>query len=811
MLRDVRFGLRILLKQPSFSLIAMLTLALGIGATSAVLSLIQGVLLTPPPYQRPQELVLVTTARTDGQRMDSPRGWPAQQWMEWQKQAKSFQGIAAYDWTFNFLIRTDGSQSMQGMWVTDDYLPVMGLKAVVGRGFEPSDFGRGPVRVVLLGYEFWQRTFNGDPQIIGKTVRISRWDVPPTVVGVMQPGVRFLPSPGAAKEPNYDVNATVDFWIPAAPDPKNLKDPYWNLVARLRDRTTQRQGQQELALLAAREAQSEKDFEGFVPQLESVAEEMNQDGRRILLPLLGAATLVLLIGCGNAAGLLLVRGLQRQQEYAVRSALGMGRIALLRQVSTESLLLALMGGALGVGLAFGVVRLFKLIAGHAVPRLDGVTAGWTLLGWGLGAAVLASVFAGALPALRAFRLDPMAVLKDAGPKGTAGIGERRLLRGVTMVQTALTLALLVGAGLLIRTMANIAKVPSGYNSEHILTMSVTEVQGRSTWGSFHRQALDRVAALPGVQYAAFAWGVPLTGNNWPATLEIEGQPPALKESDKTALPLRAVTPDYFKLIGVALIAGRELRSTDDDKSPQVAIVNQEFADRYFSHEDPIGRKFWMNGRNKPGTEIIGEISNSRTDDLTQKSAPEIYLPLWQANAFSKHLVVRTSADPRAVVVAVERELHAVDPTAAIENVKTLEQIRDDSLASRTFAMQLLIGFSLVASVLTLVGVYGVLSLSVASRRRELAIRSALGAEQKDIRKLIFGEGFQLIAAGVLAGVALAIVLSRVLRSFLFEVQPGDPATLIVAGVLFIGVALLACWVPVRRAARVDPMVALRYE
>jgi putative ABC transport system permease protein len=429
----------------------------------------------------------------------------------------------------------------------------------------------------------------------------------------------------------------------------------------------------------------------------------------------------------------------------------------------------------------------------------------------LGAAVLASVFAGVLPALRAFRLDPMEVLKNAGPKGTAGIGERRLLRGVTMVQTALTLALLVGAGLLIRTMANIAKVPSGYNTGHILTMSVTEVQSRSTWGSFHRQALDRVAALPGVQYAAFAWGVPLTGNNWPATLEIEGQPPALKESDKTALPLRAVTPDYFKLMGVGLIEGREFRFTDDDKSPQVAIVNQEFADRYFSHEDPIGRKFWMNGRNKPGTEIIGKISNSRTDDLTQKAAPEIYLPLWQANAFSKHLVVRTLADPRAVVVAVQRELHAIDPTAAIENVKTLEQIRDDSLASRTFAMQLLIGFSLVASVLTLVGVYGVLSLSVASRRRELAIRSALGAEQKDIRKLIFGEGFQLIAGGVLAGVALAIVLSRVLRSFLFEVQPGDPATLIVAGALFIGVALLACWAPVRRAARVDPMVALRYE
>jgi putative ABC transport system permease protein len=811
MLQELRFAFRMLLKQPGFSLIAALTLALGIGATSAVFSLIQAVLLTPPPYQKPEQLVLIPTARIDGQKMDSPRGWAAQQWMEWQKEGKSFDGIAAYGWTFNFLIRNDGSQSMQGMEASKDYLRVLGLKTVAGRGFQDSDFGQGPVKTIVLGYEFWQRTFGGDKQIIGQTVRISRWDVPPTVIGVMEPGVRFLPSPGAAKEPNYDVNATVDFWVPSYPDPKYLKEPYWNVVGRLREGVTPQRGQEELAVLTAREAQTEQQFEGFTPQLEPVADEMNRDGKRILLPLLGAAGLVLFIACGNAAALLLVRGLQRQQEYAVRIAMGMGRIALLRQVLTESLLLALIGGGFGVGLAFGAVRLFKAIAGHAVPRLDGATAGWAVLGWGLGAAVLAAFFAGVIPALRAFRLDPMEVLKDAGPKGTAGIGERRLLQGVTMLQTALTLALLVGAGLLIRTMVKIANVPSGFNTGRILTMSVTDVQKWSTWGSFHRQALERVAAIPGVQYAAFAWGVPLTGNNWPATLDIEGQPPPVKERDKIALPLRAVTPDYFKLMGMALMEGREFRSTDDDKAPNVAIVNQAFARRYFSQGNELGRKFWLGGRDKPGTEIVGEIANGRTDDLTQEASPEIYLPLWQANAFSKHLVVRTAADPRAVVVAVQRELRSVDPTAAIENVKTLEQIRDESLASRTFAMNLLTGFSVVGSALTLVGIYSVLSLSVASRRRELAIRSAVGAQQSDIRKLIFGEGFRLIAGGVLMGAALAIVLSRVLRSFLFEVQPSDPATLIVVGVLFVGVGLLACWMPVRRAARVDPLEALRYE
>jgi putative ABC transport system permease protein len=811
MLRELRFAIRMLLKHPGFSLIAALTLAVGIGATSAVFSLIQSVLLTPPPYQKPEQLMLISTARTDGQKMDSPRGWPAQQWMDWEKESKSFVGVAAYDWTFNFLIRNDGSQSMQGMDVTKDYFHLMGLRPVAGRGFADSDFRQGPVKAILLGYEFWQREFGGDRQIIGKTVRISRWEVTPTVIGVMEPGVRFLPSPGAAKEPNYDVNATVDFWVPAEPNPKYLKDPYWNVVARLRDGATPVYARQELAVLAAREAQSEKQFEGFEPQVEPVTDEMNRDGKRILLPLLGASGLVMLIACGNAAALLLIRGLQRQQEYAVRCAMGMGRMGLLRQVLTESMLLALLGGVFGVGLAFGAVKLFKVIAGHAVPRLDGATAGWAVLGWGLGTAALAAFFAAVFPALRAFRLDPMEVLKSAGPKGTAGIGERRLLQGVTMLQTALTLALLVGAGLLIRTMVKIAKVPSGYNTGRILTMSVTEVQSWSTWSSFHRQALERVAALPGVQYAAFAWGVPLTGNNWPATLEIEGQPPAVKESDKIALPLRAVTPDYFKLMGTALIEGREFRSTDDDKASRVAIVNQAFADRYFPRGNAIGRKFWMNGRDKPGIEIVGKIANGRTDDLTREASPEIYLPLWQATAFSKHLVVRTTADPRAVVAAVQRELRSVDPTAAIENVKTLEEIRGESLAPRTFAMQLLAGFAAVGSVLTLVGIYGVLSLSVASRRQELAIRSALGAQQADIRKLIFGEGFRLIAGGVLVGVALAVGLSRVLRSFLFEVQPGDPATLIIVGALFVGVGLLACWMPVRRAGKVDPLEALRYE
>ena len=325
MLQDLRFAIRMLLKQPGFSLIAVLTLALGIGATSAVFSLIQGVLLTPPPYRQPDQLVLIPTARSDGQKLEDPRGWPAQQWLEWQKKSQSFSGIAAYDWTFNFLIRNEGSESIEGMVVTKDYFDVTGLQPVLGHSFVEPKPRPANRNVILIGYEFWQRRFNADPNIVGKTLRISRYDVPPTVIGVMPPGVRFLPAPGASKEPNYNVNALVDFWIPVIPDPKYQKDPGWNIVARLRENTSLQTAQSELSVLVADEAQSERDFQGIAPQLQSLTSEMNRDGRRILLPLLGASVLVLLIGCGNAAALLLVRGLQRQQEYAVRAALGMPR------------------------------------------------------------------------------------------------------------------------------------------------------------------------------------------------------------------------------------------------------------------------------------------------------------------------------------------------------------------------------------------------------------------------------------------------------------------------------------------------------
>jgi putative ABC transport system permease protein len=810
MLDDVRYGWRKLRQDPSFTAIAVLTLALGIGATSAVFGLVQGVLLTPLPYQDPGRLVLVQRARTDGQAAP-PQRWAAPQWTEWQRDSTSLEGLAGYLWSFNFIVSDEGSESLEGMFVSKDFFKVLGLKPLLGRTFQDSETAFPAGDVIILGYDVWQRKFKGDPKIVGTQIRISRRQTPPTVIGVMPPGIRFLPSPTTAQEPNYNVNATVDFWMPFALNPERVKAPVWDVVGRLRATSTLDEARSELRVLTSRQAQADKDFDGITAQVQALTDNFNRDAGRILLPLFGAAALVLLIACGNVAALLLVRGLQRQDEYAIRTALGVKRAALFRQVSIESLLIAVLGSALGAALAVGIIRVFKLIGALAIPRLDAVNALWPILVSGLGLAIVGALVAGFLPALRASRLDAMQVIKSAGPKSSAGRSDRRLLRFVTIGQTALTLALLVGAGLLLRTTSNLSQVSTGYSVDRILTMTVTAVQG--DLNSFHTLALERVSAVAGVQRAAFAWGVPLTGNNWPGRVDIEGQPPAVRPSDMVALPVRSITPGYFDILGMPIAEGRDFRTSDANanKATRVAIVNRAFADRYFPGTSAIGKKLWQNGRQQPATEIVGVVANSRTDDLTRAPEPELYLSFWQAGAFSKDLIVRTAADPRALMTAVQNELRSVDPTVAIENVRTLEQVRDNSVATRTFAMQLLVGFSIVASVLTLVGVYGVLSLSVASRRREIAVRSAVGASGRDIRNLVFVDAFRLIAGGVLAGIIAAIVLSRGLTSFLFEVEPTDPTTLAAVGVLFASVALLACWMPTRRAARIDPLEALRSE
>jgi putative ABC transport system permease protein len=629
---------------------------------------------------------------------------------------------------------------------------------------------------------------------------------PLPVVGVMPAGVRFLPDPANAAEPNYDADARVDFWLGIAPDESQPRARGWNTVARLDDGATLDRAQAELSALAPRHAAANPDLEKVTATARPLLQELNQEGRNLLLPLLVAVALVFFVACVNVAGLFVARGLQRHREYGMRAALGASRFRLFSQLLTESLALSLASMVVGVAVATGTVLVFKAMAGDAIPRADAVTVGWRLFAFGSAAALVAALIAGFFPALRAASTRHAQGLN--GARTSVGRGERRLLSAIAAVQIVLTVALLAGAILLIRTASNLAHVKPGYETDNILAVTVTTVTP-NTWKEFHTQVLERVAALPGVRHAAFVWGLPLTGNKWPGTLEI-GDPSPDGTPNRVRLPLRSVTPDYFPLMGMQLTEGRGFTTSDHSEAARVAIVNATFAKRYFPG-GAVGRQVRFPGNPPQPMTIVGVMADTRTEALTDVAEPEVYLSFWQNSAFSKHLVLRAAADPRSLADLVRREVRAVDATAAVEHFTTMAQIRRESLGPQTFAMRLLIGFGLVATLLSLVGVYGVLALSAGSRVKEIAVRKAVGAQGGDILRLLLGEGSRLIFAGVLLGTTVAVVFGRTLRSYLFDVAPADPVSLgaaaLIFGVLALGIAL----VPARRAARTDLLIALHHE
>jgi putative ABC transport system permease protein len=806
--RDLRHAVRQGYRAPAFSLVTVLTLGLGIGGAAAMFGLIQGVLLSPPPYAAPDRLVLLSTARVDG--MPYVQRPTTAQWVGWREATPGME-TALYRWMFNFLVRNDGSTALGGMVVTPEYFRVLGITPLRGREFLPSEAASGgPPTAVIIGYELWQRVFDGDPEIIGRPLHISRMPAPLPVVGVMPPGIRFLPDPGNVSEPGYDVDAHVDFWLPALADESKLTERQWNMVGRLAPGMTAAAVDANLAAVAARQRAEDTALAGLTATARPALEVLNADGRRLLYPLFGAVALVFLIACANVAGLQLARGLHRQGDYLLQTALGARWQRLFRQSMTESIALALAGAVVGAVFAVAMVALFLAVGAHALPRADAVAVGWPVFAFCVVVAPIAAAIAGLLPAARATCWQHSLVV--ASTRTTAGPTERRLIGSVAALQIVLTVGLLAGAALLVRTARNLADVRPGYDTEQLLTMTVTTMQRDDAWKAFHANALERVSRLPGVRRAAFAWGVPLTGNSWPARLEVVGSAGTNRLADELNVPLRAVTPDYFETMGIRLADGRAFRESDTRGAPPVAIVNQAFATRQFGTGAVLGRSIRFSGNaDDPPMTIVGVVADARTDALSERAGPEAYLPLWQQGAFSKHLIVRTSGDPVAAAGSIRREIQAIDPTAAVEQVKTMTQLREESIAQRTFAMHLLVGFAVVATLLSLVGLYGVLSLSVGTRLKEMALRKAIGAQRSEILSLVFGQGLRLIGVGVVLGIGFALLLGRLLEALLFGVAPNDPLTLGSAALLFVVLGLSACAVPAWRAARVDLMDALRHE
>lgn len=801
MFSDLRFAVRQLIKNPGFTGIAVLSLALGIGATTVVFSIINGALLRPLPYAQPEQLAFLTLEKIAGGATNANPNGP--QVLEWTAQAQSFAAMAAYDWTFDFLVLGDRNESLEGMVGPAALFDVLGLKPQLGRTFTPAEISVRDQPVVVLGHQLWQRRFAGDPTIVGRTITLSR--LPPlTVIGVMPPGVRFLPSRSNAQEPNYNLHAEVDYWLPAAPQLAQTNRG-WNVVARLKPGVTPDRAQSELAGLVAAQTQATPALTGLTAAVTPIDRVLSGEIRRVVLPLFGAVGFVLLVAGANVAGLLLVRGLGRQRELAVRAALGASRRRLLRLVLTESLLLAAIGGALGCGLAVAGTKLLLAVAPHAIPRLDQVGIDFRVLGFALAVSLLTGLVTGVLTAWQLRQPDVNHALKEGG-RGGRGPAHRRMLGTLVAGEVALTLVLLIGTALLLQTMVRLVNVKPGYATDKILTMVVTTLQPNRV--QFHQQALERVAALPGVKAAAFVWGLPLTGNNWMANLGIEGRPVSTDPKDTITVPIRSVTADYFSLMDIALRDGRGFTAADKGDAPQVLIINEAMARRYFPNENPLGRRLTSSSGAR---EIVGVVSDLKNTGLGAPVVPEVYVSFFQATAFSKHLAVRTQTDPTAVAALVRRELQAIDPGVVVESVKPMDRIRDDSLSQQRFAMSLLAAFAVVALALSVVGIYGVMSHSVLQRSHEIGIRLAIGAQPRDVLRLILRQGLLLAVVGIVVGVAGAFALTGTLRNLLFEIQPTDPLTFAVIPLLLALVTLLACWLPARRATKIDPMIVLRSE
>jgi putative ABC transport system permease protein len=815
-LQELRFAARGLARKPGFTVLAAMTLSLGIGLATAVFALVHGVLLTSP-YPHSERLICVSSSNAQG-REDGR--CLASTFAAWRNEAKSFEAIAAYWWTFDYRVQPEGSKFMQGLFVTTNYFDLIGVRPLLGRTFLPSEISAKPDPVIILGYDFWQKNFHGDRNVIGQAIHISRYDLPQTVIGIMPPGLRFLPAINDMGEPNYDVDARIDFWSPTHWDENNLKDAECDVVGRLREGLDPRAAQAELTTIADRHARETGVTGSMLVKMQPLTAVLNRDGRKLLLPMFAAVILLFLIGCGNVCGLLLVRGIQRERDYAVRRALGAAPSQLFYQTAAEVAVLALVAGGTGAGLAAALVKIMGTIAGTAIPRLDAVGIHWPVFVMCAGLAALATALTGWMPALRAAQSEPASAIRSGGRTGSAGRPERRLLSAVVAFQITLTLVLLVGAALLIRTVRNLASVKPGFDTRNVLAMSVTPMGKGDSFVDFHVSALARVSALPGVLSAAFAWGVPLTGNKWTGTVTVEGEP---EDKSNPPVPERAVTPDYFDALGMSVIAGRGFRSDDNwdnwnstnktivaaTDTPFVAIINEAMAKQRFGNANPIGKRFHCNLWEKRAAEVIGVVKDVRNEALAQSAQPEVYFSYWQLPAFTKDLITKTASDPRSLVSAVQRELHAVDPRVAIDHIKTLDQIRAESVAPQTFAMRLLTGFAVAGAALALVGIYSVLSLTVASRHREIAIRMAIGAGRRDIVWLILSEGLKLILIGLVIGSGAALGISRVLRALLFGIEPTDAATFAGVACLFTIIALLASVIPARRAVGINPITALQ--
>jgi len=811
LLQDLRYAMRSFAKTPSLTALIILSLAIGIGANTAIFSITNTLLLKPLPYPAPDRIAILWL-RSPG--IGIPQDWPSPgQYHDIVTQNHVFQdtALAIGD---NFTL-TERSKAMKvdGIQATSSLLPMLGAKPMLGRIFLPEEDQPGKPETVVLTYGFWQRVFASDPNIVGRVITLDGH--PHTVVGVLSPGFRL----------NHEVIPTVagidkpEIFMPPpdeAKNPNNYGSENYNILARLKSGVTMKQAQSDIDVIAARLREEKHRDRSFTISVVPLMEQVVGNVRTAMLILFGAVALVLLIACTNVANLLLSRAAVRQREIAIRAALGAGRVRVMRQLLTESILLSLMGGV--AGLAISVLSIFIARRMHPgnIPRLEELGMDFRVLGFTLAISILTGVVFGLAPALRASRVDLTTNLK-AGAKGALGGGlsiRHDKLRGALVIaELAISLPLLVGAGLLVRSFVRLANVPPGFNPQHVVSMNVgaygPQFKDPTTRVQFYQELAERISHLPGVTATGAISALPLTSAVSWGGIHIEGYVPPPNEPE-LQVDRRAATPPYFGAMQIPLIRGRMFAETDTDKMPPVAIIDQKMADRFWPHGDAIGKRI-RRSDDSPWTTIIGVVGVVKEYGLDIDSRMVEYYPHTQIRNGTLYVVARTASDPASTTAAIIHLVNAINPDVPVYDVATMEQRVQDSMARQRFAMTMLGGFAGFAMILAAIGIYGVLSFLVTQGTADIAIRMALGARRTNILSLVFQQGMRLVLVGIIVGLIGALGLTRLMSSLLFGVTSTDPFTFFSVLALLLFVALCACLFPAGRAMRIDPMVALRTE
>jgi putative ABC transport system permease protein len=806
LIRDIRFAARGLLKKPAFTAIAVLTLALGIGANTAIFSVVNAVLLRPLAIKDPERVMTFWhSAPAKGlEHLDLNDALFAY----YRDRTRTFQSLAAFE-TGNFSITGGGEpEVVPAAIVTFNYFEVLGREPLYGRTFTAQEDTPGNNHVALLSYALWQRRFGGNPNVVGQSINLD--SEPTTIVGIMPADFDF---PDPAERANS--SGHMQLWVPKGLDPQDASSYNLLAVGRLQPAATSEQAEKEMnALYEAFNSERGRDLGAGAPGsvvttvMLPLQRHIVGEVRRPLLVLLGAIALVLLIACANLTNLLLARASARTREIAVRQCLGASATRIARQTLTESLLLSLCGSVVGVLLAVWIVTALKTFVSSQIPHLETARIDAPVLLFTVAIMLLTGVLCGLAPAWRAARINLQDAIKE-GARGSASGSNKRLNNAFVVSQLALSLVLLIGAALFLQSFRNLLNVNPGFRAENVLMARVslpeTKYKDKAQVESFFNEVRAGVSSVPGVQAVELCQVVPFSGGGGGGPFTVEG----FEQQQSKVAWLRSTTPGYFTAMGMPVLKGRAFASSDTDKSQAVAIVDERLARMYSSDGDLVNKRIRIG--DGPWLTIVGVVPNVKNRKLDEEAWPYVYRPYSQWVRRETMLVVRSAISPESLVRGIRQEVAKLDPELPLSNVSSVQQAMDRSLVTTRLTNSLLAGFAATALLLALTGIYGVMSLNVANRRNEFGIRLALGAQTSNVLKLILGQGFRLAMVGVALGLLAAIAFTRLLKGLLFGISASDPLTFAVIAVLLVGVALLACWIPARRATKVDPLEALRSE